>query len=442
VVIAIFLLLPLTSLARISPVGPHFRVNEYTNGMQRRARVAALPDGAFVVTWSSEGQDGDGAGVFARVFPPNGEPPGPEFQVNTTSAGDQISGSPVVMPDGTFLVSWGNYTPGFLGALARRFRRDGAPVSSEFPIRAGALAATSAGEFVVSWTGSEPYCSAYCVVAQLLRDDATPKAPAFLVNEEGYFNSSQYLGELATLSDDSFVVVWESDELSARLFNSDAVPITDAFEIGHLPHDGRADVCADGQGRFVVAWERDSAERVFFRRYDGAGEALSSGEAVTPEVVDPQQDDPAVACAAHGDFVVVWRGFSHAHPYDTVGKYFRTDGSGSTELFRIGDGPGAPEVAFLGEDAFVLIGLKCSEPGEDCDVFGQRFSLSASAPCAGDCNHDGRVTIDELVMAVDIALDSDLGSTGPCLAADTDWNAEVSISEVVSAVASALEGCP
>jgi hypothetical protein len=59
--------------------------------------------------------------------------------------------------------------------------------------------------------------------------------------------------------------------------------------------------------------------------------------------------------------------------------------------------------------------------------------------CAGDCNGDGRVTVDELVRMVNIAL----GRTNvrACLAGDTDHNGAVAVNEIVAAVNTALSGC-
>jgi hypothetical protein len=59
--------------------------------------------------------------------------------------------------------------------------------------------------------------------------------------------------------------------------------------------------------------------------------------------------------------------------------------------------------------------------------------------CAGDCNGDREVTVDELITMVNIAL----GSTplSECLAGNLDGNDEITIDEIVTAVNSALNGC-
>jgi YVTN family beta-propeller protein len=59
--------------------------------------------------------------------------------------------------------------------------------------------------------------------------------------------------------------------------------------------------------------------------------------------------------------------------------------------------------------------------------------------CAGDCNGDGTVGINELIIGVNIALGTQPASA--CTAVDVDGNGMVTINELVRAVSSALNGC-
>ena len=61
------------------------------------------------------------------------------------------------------------------------------------------------------------------------------------------------------------------------------------------------------------------------------------------------------------------------------------------------------------------------------------------AGCAGDCNGDGSVAINELIGGVNIALGS--APVASCAAVDADGDGGVAINELVSAVARALNGC-
>ncbi len=63
----------------------------------------------------------------------------------------------------------------------------------------------------------------------------------------------------------------------------------------------------------------------------------------------------------------------------------------------------------------------------------------APPPCPGDCTGDGEVTVDEIVLAVRIALETEPRSA--CAAADLDADGAVQVHELVRAVAAALFGC-
>jgi hypothetical protein len=84
------------------------------------------------------------------------------------------------------------------------------------------------------------------------------------------------------------------------------------------------------------------------------------------------------------------------------------------------------------------------EVGWKATVFGAVLFLATAAPvkaqeCVGDCNDDGEVTIDELLVMVNIAL----GTAGldDCTAGDGNGDGEVTIDEILLAVNAALEGC-
>jgi hypothetical protein len=71
---------------------------------------------------------------------------------------------------------------------------------------------------------------------------------------------------------------------------------------------------------------------------------------------------------------------------------------------------------------------------------GDGAAFAQADACPGDCNGDGSVSVDELVLHVSIALA--LVPVDACAAVDIDGDNMVTIDEVVRAVASALNGCP
>ena len=103
---------------------PEVRVNTHTTGSQAVARVGldlSYPRRGYVVVWESVGQDDPtdtgSAGVFAQRFrnaPFQSDQftltqparRGPEYRINTTTAGNQAAPALAMRPDGSFVVAW------------------------------------------------------------------------------------------------------------------------------------------------------------------------------------------------------------------------------------------------------------------------------------------------------------------------------------------------
>lgn len=77
---------------------------------------------------------------------------------------------------------------------------------------------------------------------------------------------------------------------------------------------------------------------------------------------------------------------------------------------------------------------KCKAPA------GPTPTPTPPSGCAGDCNGDGVVTVNELILIINIALGN--LPVSACLAADLDGDGVVTIAEATAAVQSALTGCP
>jgi len=59
--------------------------------------------------------------------------------------------------------------------------------------------------------------------------------------------------------------------------------------------------------------------------------------------------------------------------------------------------------------------------------------------CAGDCNGNNEVTIDELLKLVNIALGN--ADVSACSAGDLNHDNQITIGEIIAAVNAALSGC-
>jgi hypothetical protein len=93
---------------------------------------------------------------------------------------------------------------------------------------------------------------------------------------------------------------------------------------------------------------------------------------------------------------------------------------------------------FLTPDKRFMAVQNCSPSFPDCAI-GAWERVALARGCPGDCNQDGRVSVNELVLGLSIALAKQ--SLDVCPAADPNGDRSVSIDEVVGSVRMALAGC-
>lgn len=139
-------------------LGPEFVVNSTTAGNQTDPAVAADPAGNFNVAWV--GPDGAGTGIFLRRFNADGSPRGAETRVNPDIAGDQTEPSVAIDGSGRFVVSYTASDADGTGIYARRYAATGRAIDSR-PFRVNVktagfqseskVAVSSNGSLAVAW---------------------------------------------------------------------------------------------------------------------------------------------------------------------------------------------------------------------------------------------------------------------------------------------------
>lgn len=402
-----------------APLGSELEVNGFTTGNQQLPSVTCDRSGGFVVVWESRDQDGDDYGVVGRKFDGAGAPSGGEFAVNTATTERQNAAATCNDADGNFVVVWQSYDQdgdGY-GIFGQRFDAAGARRGTEFQVNSftdysqerPAVACSADGGFVVVWQGGAQDGDGYGIFGQRLDSDGAKAGSEFRINT--YTTGTQQLPVVASADGGSFVVVWESYD----------------------DQDG------DGYG-------------IFGQRFSSTGEPSGSEFRVNANTAYSQQK-PAISAGAAGDFIVAWSspdddGYGvFARTFDATGTpagtaEFRVNsytlgdqGAVSTEghVLSVASAPGGFLIAWQSLGVTVP-----DQDGSGTGVYAQRYE-SGSA-CLGDCDGNGMVQINELVTGVGIALGSI--SLQQCPAFDRNANPGVDISELVTAVNAALNGCP
>jgi RTX calcium-binding nonapeptide repeat (4 copies) len=118
-------------------VGGEFKVSTTSWDDQSYADIAALPNGGFVVTWSSYGQDSSNWGIYAQLFNAAGERVGDEKLVNTYTAGGQIHPAVAGLPNGGYVVSWqsSDQDGSGYGVYQQRFDANGDVLAGDFGLK-------------------------------------------------------------------------------------------------------------------------------------------------------------------------------------------------------------------------------------------------------------------------------------------------------------------
>jgi hypothetical protein len=306
-------------------LGSEFLVNSYRTGLQNYPEIAIVGGGGFVVVWESDGEDGSGRGVFGRRFDSGGSPLGPDFRVNSYTTGNQ--GRPKIARDdaGSFVVVWqsdGQEGDGY-GVFGRRFDSGGSPVGSDFQVNSYTTnvqrlpsIAMDGGGFLVVWEGRD--ADGQGVVGRRFDAAGNPSGPEFQVNT--YVTYNQNRPAVATDAGGHFVVVWVSDHqdggnygIFGRRFDAAGSSVGSEFLVNAYTtgFERNPRIATDTAGNMVVVWQGfgqdGSSYAVFGRRLD-AGNTVGA-EFIVNTYTPNAQSYPQIAMALGGSFVVVWSSF-------------------------------------------------------------------------------------------------------------------------------------
>jgi len=346
--------------------GAEFQVNTYTTNGQAAAAVARDHTGAFVVVWSSSGQDGSNSGVFGRRFDASGQRMAAEFRVNSYTSGYQTLPAVARAENGTFVVVWqsNGQDADSYGVFGRRFSAAGVALANEFQVT--------------------------------IRTTGFQYRPRVELDAEG-----------------DFVVVWSSvgqdgheSGVFARRFSSSGAAFGGELAVNvHTQNaQGQPAVAVESDGDFVVAWESFGQDGddygVFARRFDSTGVATIEFQVTTFTAYD--QKNPALAIDADGDMVVVW----NSNANGISGRRFDLLGNPRAAEFRIDEGEfgvGFPAVDMDPAGGFAVTWQTYAKDGDYMGIFARHFDAQGTAR-GGELQVNTR-TVDYQVSP-DVAMDA------------------------------------
>lgn len=222
--------------------------------------IAPLDNGGFVITWTSQGQDGDSLGVYMKIFNSSGSVVGSETKVNRYTTSDQMWSSVARLTNGSFVIAWQSKEQdgNDYGTYVQRF--------------------DSSGNFL----GSETQVNTHTTY--------------------GF----QGIPNISGLSNGGFVIVFHGVGNNCQIYDSSGNPQGSNFRVG----DSYNEVVGLPTGGFVVTWHNYSGDGdgsmkgIFAKKFDlvnGISETATVNTYTTND-----QSYPTIAAFYNGGYVITY----------------------------------------------------------------------------------------------------------------------------------------
>ncbi|MEA1648893.1 hypothetical protein UAJ10_07660 [Nitrospirillum sp. BR 11164] len=303
-------------------VGGIIRVNTFTTGDQSQPTVTATADGGYIVAWRTNGQDGDGYGIYAQRYDANNLVVGPEFRLNSGNMGDQVQPVLAGQADGSVIAVWNGASTDVTEIITKRLVAPALTVQSRTNVIGiqGSVAAQALADF-----GQQ-----YAAVYQFQNISADPNSGYFVLNgvaqpagalitvTSAQLSSLRFVGRDAAGSSTIAVRFSNGTDLSNWVYSTvstvaAATNYTPQPEkVGRNYGDGvqsAPSVSVLSDGSYVVAWQdsgRDgSGAGIYAQRYAAGGQKIG-GEFLVNTVVAGDQTAPSTVALADGGFEIFW----------------------------------------------------------------------------------------------------------------------------------------
>lgn len=249
-----------------SKVGDEFLVNTTTAGSQNWPDVTTLNNGDYVIAWHSFNQDGDSAGIYAQRFDGTGTKVGAETLINTTTVGFQAGAEVDALADGGYVIVWQSPDANGNGVFGQRFDASGNAVDGEFQVNTSTIGeqrrrdvtGLEGGGFVVVWEDEYIFNQRAC--ARVFDANGNPIGDEFQVNTSGVGVTS--IPQVTSISDGGFVVVWKGNDSDAsgvfvQRYDALGNRVGDELQVNTYEVGSQGDpfITELASGDLLVSWE-------------------------------------------------------------------------------------------------------------------------------------------------------------------------------------------
>jgi cysteine-rich repeat protein len=276
-------------------LGSDFKVSSYEGEAEWFADMAIAGTGVHVVVWASESMHDHDYDVHGQRFGATGTRLDDSFQVNVLEEESQMAPCVGMATDGRLVVAWTSRPSDYVNTSvhARLFDARGHPVTSDLtlesvsgaPPSSPALAVQPDGRFVLCWQefGWETWPMESDISCQQMGEDGSPASTAFCPHSNT--GQMRFHPAVGVDGEGNFVVAWDrevDDEgetaVFARLFDPEGSPRGPESRVNVYDADDSIlmDIAMTPDGRFVLVWQSEwqdgSQQGVFAQRFTASGE--------------------------------------------------------------------------------------------------------------------------------------------------------------------------
>jgi Ca2+-binding RTX toxin-like protein len=316
--------------------------------------AAALADGGYVLSWASDGLDGNDWDVYAQRYSASGSAVGAEFRVNSFRAGNQSAPDITGLPDGGFYVTWhsvGQIDGATADIYGQRYDAAGNRVGGETLINVTtaldqynpSVAARTDGSLAIAWGATSSTGSGSNIQSRVLQETVASGVSS--------------LGKEVMTS--TFVAGLHSNP----------------------------DVAALGDGGHLIVWtsyggQDGSSGGIYAQRYDASGNSVG-GEVRFNTYTTNQQDDPHLAVLKDGSFVAVWQSAWQDSSYlGVTARRFAANGTPFTDdviaTTTTVDNQWHPSVAALADGGYIILYAVGAATTPNVSYCFQRYDAAGS----------------------------------------------------------------
>lgn len=392
-------------------------VNTTTTNAQQNPDIAVADNGNYVVVWQSQGQDGQGWGVYARLYNSSGTALTGEFQVNTTTSKDQLDPRVAMDSAGNFVVAWTSQAQdGDLGSNGNIYFQRYDSAGNALGGETLANNATSGNQqnaavayehltntFAVTWSSDTGDSNGWGVYVRRFNANGTAIANQTLVNTTT--SNDQRYSDIAGDDFGNYYIVWQSDDQDGsgwgaygRYLSSTGSFVGGETRLNTITSDDqtRPTVEFDGQGNWLTAWvSRGSlfGDGVYARYFTYSSTGGTGGsEFLVNQGVLNDQNDPSIGHNSSRDFIITWTSEGQdgdsSSQTNVYGRLYERNGTSVTNVgneFRVNvDASGNQSlsaVAMRGDGSYV-VAFSGDASDDSQGVYAHRFAdaFAGTAP--------------------------------------------------------------